>query len=300
MSLVLDYNVILKHLNREKDFYRISNGNLMIRCPFPHDFKPSGAPIYGDGTTLGISLTDGKWQCFSRCGSKSLDLRDLFSRLGLPPPPFIPRMRDDASRAVVRKIEPWMRDAVAQNRDVALQYWRGRGIAISDDLAEEYGLGADIFGKTFHVRFENRFDGFVGWASRSLEDSIKWIIQPEGVDKSKTLFGKILFGSTFAVVTESIPDVLKLNTFRLNAFSTNGVEPFPRMVEQILAAVPEICLVPHNDEAGVSWLKKCAHLFRNRISVMSYFSLPSSINDTAEFPGTEAEYYQLLSLRSYV
>jgi hypothetical protein len=276
-----DPQAILKLLGKEDEFYRISSGNLMVRCPFPHGVKPDGTPEYGDGTTLGIALDTGKWQCFSRCESKGMAIADLFTRLGIEYPTLFRSNISDKYEPKVVPIKPWMRQALSAYKDSAIKYWESR--KITREVIEYYGLGNDLSGKVMHVPIDNYRKEFVGWASRVGLRDIKWLMQPDGVDKATLLFGAKMYDSDFAFGFESIPDVLFANSLGFNAFSTNGVHVFREMVEAALIHYNTICLVPHADEGGLKWAKQCVTLFRGRCKLTGTFPV-QPYKDFQEMP----------------
>ena len=274
-------DTLLDLLGKKGEFHRISNGNLLVRCPFPHGYDSEENPIYGDGTTLGIDLKSGKWQCFSKCGNKGIQLSSLFKGLDLPVPAIFRTAQPSDYTPEPVAIKPWMLDVLSANTSSAEAYWQGRGV--SPEIIKHYRLGNDISGKVMHVPVRNYKGEFVGWASRIGSDGLKWILQPDGVVKATLLFGERVYDSKFAFGFESIPDVLVANSLGFNAFSTNGVHWFREMVETVLIMYDNICLVPHADEGGVKWAKSAVTYLRGRCRLTGSFP-PKPYKDFAETP----------------
>lgn len=272
---------LLELLGKKDEFHRISNGNLLVRCPFPHGYDSHNNPVYGDGTTLGIDLKTGKWQCFSRCGNKGTQLAGLFKALKLPAPTLFRTAQPSDYAPPPVEIKPWMLEALSTYRDAAIPYWQGRGVSL--EVIEHYRLGNDMTGKVMHVPIRNYKHEFVGWASRIGGDGLKWILQPDGVVKATLLFGEKLYDSKFAFGFESIPDVLVANSRGFNAFSTNGVHWFREMVETVLMTYDSICLVPHADAGGMQWAKSAVTYLRGRCKLTGSFP-PKPYKDFADTP----------------
>lgn len=272
---------LIELMGKKDEFYRISSGNLLVKCPFPHGSDSHGNPVYGDGTTLGIDLKTGKWQCFSRCESKGIELGSLFRRMGLPVPTiFRTALPSDYTPEPVQ-LKPWMFDVLCSHTSAAEEYWSGRGV--SYDVIKHYSLGNDSTGTVMHVPIKNYRGQFVGWASRIGNSNLKWILQPDGVVKATLMFGAHMFDSKFAFGFESIPDVLVANSLGYNAFSTNGTHWFREMVETALLMYDTICLVPHADEGGMKWAKGAVTYLRGRCKLTGSFP-PKPYKDFAETP----------------
>lgn len=281
-----DPSTILNILGKTDEFHRISGGNLMVRCPFPHGYDANKQPIYGDGTTLGIDLASGKWQCFSRCESKGLTITELFNRLNLPHPPMFQATLSEEYTPKPVEIRDWMFTALTRYRDAARTYWKSRGV--SDEVIDFYQLGNDLTGGLFHIPIRNFKDVFVGWATRVGTSSAKYVFGPEGVSKATLLFGRKMFKSDFAFGFESIPDVLRANTLGFNAFSTNGVHAYRPMIEEILMMYSSIMLVPHSDAAGMQWAKSLVLYLKGRARLTGTFC-PKPYKDFAEMPDEQVE-----------
>jgi DNA primase len=269
--------------------------NLRACCPFPHVDQRTGKAKFEKSPSFGINLFTGSWNCFS-CGKKGLSLKALGDRLGVSVPLLFRTSEASASSEPNRNlIEEYDIDSISMNQDKAAKYLESR--KINPKLASIYSMGFDGNYKRVFLPIRNREGKMQAWMERNLDKkaTVKALIKPDGVIKTKLIFGLYENRKKDVILVESPFDTLKLNTFGFCSIATLGASLSKLSGEEILDYYDRIIAIPQNDLPGEKWLESVSKYLATR-AVVFRVDLPSEYKDVCEID-SKIEFLNILENR---
>lgn len=263
---------------------KLEKKELKACCPNPNheDKKPSWS----------LNVETFFYNCWS-CGFSGRGIAGLFLKLGKVIPAWVHDLPEQSKRTrtrvpgnkkekqVMAPRNTWL-EWLSANVDGAYGKLKERDIEL--ETLKKFGVGYNAELDIIYCPCINGAGNLVGWGERSDKWDFRWKVMPEGVHKTRMLFGEnhIEEGKKNNVyVVEGVVDALKMWQWGFKAVAVMGSHLYQEQAERIMELASQVIVIPDNDKAGLQLRYDVVKYLRGKV-VLSGANLPEGIKDVGE------------------